>query len=68
MAKAKEQEEQKEYYTDTELAEALNVHVQTLRAHRQKRMGIPFVKFGKLVRYRKKDLEAFMDSRLISTN
>jgi excisionase family DNA binding protein len=65
MARTKEQ---KEYYTDTELAEALNVHVQTLRAHRQKRMGIPFVKFGKLVRYRKKDLEAFMDSRLISTN
>ena len=44
----------------------LSVSVYTLRAHRQKNKGIPYVKIGRAVRYALSDVLAFMDNHRIS--
>lgn len=44
----------------------LSVSVYTLRAHRQKNMGIPYVKIGRAVRYALSDVLAFMSNHRIS--
>jgi len=48
-------------YTDAEAAALLNIAVQTLRQWRAQAEGIPFVKLGSSVRYRAKDIRAYLD-------
>jgi len=48
----------------SEAAELLGLRVSTLEAWRCRGGGPVFLKLGKAVRYRKSDLENFMDARL----
>lgn len=54
---------------DTEQAAGyLGVTIKTLEVWRStKRYPIPFIKVGRLVKYRKSALDAFLDSRTVST-
>lgn len=52
--------------TPDQVAEHLGVSVETLNVWRAtKRYDLPYVKAGRLVRYRAEDLEAFVNSRLV---
>jgi hypothetical protein len=46
--------------TETEVADLLGLSVVTLRAWRHRRVGPPFMRFGRAVRYLTCDLEAFI--------
>lgn len=49
-------------------AEYLGVSVNTLEVWRStKRYNIPYVKVGRLVKYRQSALDAFLESRTVST-
>ncbi len=51
--------------TPYEVAEMLGVSVETLNVWRAtNRYPLPYVKAGRLVRYRNADLQAFIESRL----
>lgn len=55
-----------ELLTRKEAAEYLGVTPHTLAVwHSTKRYPLPVVKVGRLVKYRKSDLDAFIDSRLV---
>lgn len=57
---------QSELLTRIEAAEYLGVTPETLAVwHCTKRYPIPVVKIGKLCKYRKADLDAFIESRVI---
>jgi excisionase family DNA binding protein len=51
--------------TRVEVARLLNVSPQTLSAWGMRKRNIPFVKCGKLVRYRLPDVQNFIESRLV---
>ena len=48
------------WLTEKQVAKILSVSVSTLRAHRQARKGIPYAKFGRLVRYSLADVAEFL--------
>jgi predicted DNA-binding transcriptional regulator AlpA len=50
---------------DQESAEILGVAPQTLRNWRSLRKGPPYLKIGRVVRYREEDLIAYLDKRRI---
>jgi excisionase family DNA binding protein len=51
--------------TPEQVAECLGISVETLNVWRcTKRYNLPYVKAGRLVRYRRIDVEAFVASRL----
>lgn len=51
--------------TPEEVAEYLSVSVETLNVWRcTKRYNLPYIKAGRLVRYREQDLETFVTSRM----
>lgn len=53
--------------TPQEVAEILGVDVETLNVWRcTKRYNLPYVKAGRLVRYRASDVAAFIENRLTS--
>jgi len=57
---------QSELLTRREAAEYLGVTAETLAVwHCTKRYPIPVVKIGRLAKYRKSDLDAFIQSRVI---
>lgn len=45
------------------LAEYIGVKIKTLEAWRCRGQGPPFVKIGRLVRYRKSDVDSWVESR-----
>lgn len=47
------------FLTENELSARQNRSVKTLQAERLTGRGVPFVKFGRSVRYRLSDIEAF---------
>lgn len=49
-------------YSERQVAEMLSMSIGTLRMQRHRRTGIPFVKIGKCVRYRKQDIEAYLEA------
>lgn len=49
--------------TGQEAAEILGISNQTMRIHRIKGGGVKFVKVGRMVRYRKSDIEAYLNAR-----
>lgn len=51
-----------EMLNEYQLAEFLNMSVKSLRGWRLFRKGPKFVKIGRTVRYRRKDVEAWLDS------
>ena len=56
-----------EYLNTTEAAEFLGVSIGTLEVWRcTKRYPLPYVKVGRLVKYRRSDLEAWLASRTVS--
>jgi excisionase family DNA binding protein len=56
-----------ELLTEQQAAEFLGVSAGTLSVWRcTKRYPLPYVKCGRLVRYRRSDLEAWVDSRTVS--
>ncbi len=56
-----------EYLSTIQAAEFLTVSVGTLEVWRStKRYAIPYIKCGRLVRYRRSDLEAWLESRRVA--
>lgn len=51
--------------TEQEVSARTGLSLSTLRAHRFKRTGLPYVKIGRSVRYRVYDLEAFLSKNRI---
>ena len=47
------------------VASITGLSVHTLRSHRQKRVGIVYVKIGRSVRYSWEDVMSFMESRRV---
>ena len=54
--------ENKQLLSTEELAELLGVHPATLATWRHEGRGPKFVKVGKVVRYRRGEIDAFLDS------
>lgn len=55
-------------YLDTRQAAALTgIAAYTLECWRRDGEGPPYVKLGRLVKYRRVDLDAFMESRLVNS-
>ena len=57
-------EKEKEFLNETEVANLLCISVDTLRGWRKTKnrvASLPFVKIGKLVRYRRADLEEYIN-------
>ena len=57
-------EKQTTLLDERQLAELLNVPVRTLQAQRQRGMGIPFLKIGRLVRYETSNVSEYLKSHL----
>lgn len=55
------------YLNEKQVAEMIGISLPTLRNDRAVRQRLPFVKFGKSVRYSEADVVAFMESRKIET-
>ena len=51
--------------TEQEVSARTGLSLSTLRAHRFKRIGFPYIKIGRAVRYRVCDLEACLSKHLI---
>ena len=52
--------------TEAEAADYLSVEPQTLCSWRcTRRYNLPFIKVGRLVRYREEDIEAFLEERTV---
>ena len=54
--------------TSKELAEILGVSVDTLANERYLNVGVPYVKFGKRVRYRLDDVITYLDNQRVETS
>lgn len=52
--------------TEKETAKYLKISVHTLRVHRQKNIGIPYVKMGN-IRYRMSDIQEYIENNIVST-
>jgi predicted DNA-binding transcriptional regulator AlpA len=55
----------KEYLTEREVVELTGRALSTLRNDRATGRGFPYVKWGRFVRYRKRDVIAFMESHKV---
>jgi predicted DNA-binding transcriptional regulator AlpA len=53
-------------WTEIQTAEFLTVPVKTLQAWRVRGGGPKFIKLGRSVRYRREDLERFLDERTMT--
>ena len=51
--------------TEQEVSARTGLSLSTLRAHRFKRTGLPYIKIGRSVRYRAYDLETFLSEHRI---
>jgi hypothetical protein len=48
--------------TETQVSDILNLSIRTLQTWRLRRAGPPFVQVGRAVRYRRRDLIAWIDA------
>ena len=55
------------YIDERKVSEITGLTVSCLRAHRFRRVGIPFFKIGRAVRYRLDEVESYMNSRKVKT-
>ncbi len=56
-----------QYLKPHQVAELLQLTERTLANLRSEKRGIPFVKVGRAVRYRKKDVEAYLEKNYNQT-
>ena len=54
--------------TTQEAADCLSFKRETLNQWRIRKQGPPYVKFGKAVRYRREDLDAWVEERLTDSS
>jgi hypothetical protein len=57
-----------EWLNEKDVAILIGVSVYTLRQHRHKGIGLPYVKYGKSVRYSIADIFEYLKSRTINHN
>jgi len=57
----------KEYLTEREVSKLTSRALSTLRNDRGAGRGFPYVKWGRFVRYRKRDVMAFMEKHKVRT-
>jgi len=53
--------------TEQELAESLRISVKTLQGQRWMKIGIPYLKIGRSVRYRQEDVDRYLDQSIVKT-
>lgn len=53
------------YLTERQVFEMTGIPVSTLQNHRHYCKGLPYIKFGKSVRYDLKDIISYMESRKV---
>ena len=53
--------------TEREVVDLYGLKLGTLRNHRSKKIGIPFVKLQGKVRYRLSEIEAYIEKHLVQT-
>lgn len=56
------------WLSEKDVAILIGVSVYTLRSHRHKGVGLPYVKYGKSVRYSHADICAYLESRKINNS
>ena len=56
-----------QYLTETQVSSMTGIALSTLRNHRFLRMGIPYLKLNRSVRYNLQDVITFMESHRIET-
>ncbi len=54
--------------TEEEVSQMTKLSLSTLRAHRQKGKGLPYVKIGKAVRYRMSDILEYIEKHTVRHN
>ncbi len=59
--------QEKELFTEIQLAERLQVSVKTLQNQRWQKVGIPYLKIGRAVRYRRIDVELYLEQSVVKT-
>ncbi len=52
--------------TETQVSELLAIPLQTLRNHRSQRRGLPFIRLGRHVRYRRSDVLAYIEAGAVA--
>ena len=57
-----------EWLNEKDVAILIGVSVYTLRQHRHKGIGLPYVKYGKSVRYSIADIVEYLKSKTINHN
>jgi hypothetical protein len=57
-----------QYLDERQVARMIGRAVQTLRNDRHKGQGLPYVKFGRLVRYSVQDVHVFMESHRVEVS
>jgi hypothetical protein len=57
-----------QYLDERQVARMIGRAVQTLRNDRHKGQGLPYVKFGRLVRYSVQDVYVFMESHRVEVS
>ncbi len=57
----------KEYLTEREVVQLTGRALSTLRNDRHRGRGFPFIKWGRFVRYPRKDVIAFMEAHKVQT-
>ncbi len=57
---------QKDNLTPTEAGEAIGIKTSTLAVWRSQGIGPAYSKCGRLIRYRRQDLEGFLESRTVA--
>lgn len=55
------------YLTETDVAKITGRAKSTLQKDRARRVGIPFFKFGRSIRYTLKDVHAYMEANRVET-
>ena len=58
--------EQSQLFTEKEVSGLLRIPLQTLRNHRSRGYGIPYLKLGRSVRYAQADIIEYVDSKRIT--
>ncbi len=61
-------DEMHQYLTEQEVSKMTRIALQTLRNNRFHKLGIPYFKIGKSVRYSYSDVIVFMEKRKIQTD
>ena len=54
-------------YTEKQVSEMIGISQIKLKTDRMKLQGIPFVKIGRCVRYRKEDVSAYLEANRQAT-